>query len=1010
MNGRRIFNRLFVGTLLLAVLGAAFTYDSLAYASHPVKTSARIPQVEILAVVADPSSGLTTNEAGDLQPTFDVYLDTDPGGPVTVYLASSEPAEGTVSPAEMAFDSGNYTVHQTATVTGVDDDVDDDDQPYTIDLTSTIDGTVLPVSVTNTDDDTAGITVTTTPPVETTEAGDTAVFTIVLDSEPTHDVTIGLSSSNTDEGTVSPAAQTFTSANWSTSQDVTITGVDDFVIDGDIPYTITTAQATSDDPLYAAIDPDDVSVTNLDDDAAGITVIPTSTMETTEAGGTATFDVELDTQPAGEVTIVLSSDTPAEGVVTTTSPLSFDDTTWNVAQSVTVEGVDDAIVDGDIGYNIVLDPASTADPDYDTLLSSNAAITNLDDDASLTLEKTVILDDGGTAVEGDFQAYIDDNPVEWDIAQILTAGAHTASEDTLLGYIPSDWGGSCATDGSVTLAAGDELTCTITNDDADSTLTLFKSVIIDNGGTAVETDFQAYIGDTPVDWSVTQSLAPGTYTVSEDTLPYYNAPGWTGDCAADGTITVSEGENLTCSITNDDLAVDFNPASDSADESTPTMLVTVQLSDISDFDVTVPFSLSGTAVEGTDYTITPSPLIILAGEASGVITITIIDDNTPEADKDVILTMGTLVNAFPGTVTSHTYTILDDDIVGVTVEPTTGLLTSEDGLSDTFTVVLDTQPTLNVTIDLSSSDTTEGTVNPSSLTFTSANWDSPQEVTITGVDDLIADGDVDYSIITAPAVSNDPDYSGLNPSDVEVINSDNDTSGYSITPTSGWTTEGGVSFTVQILIRTQPTSQVTLNISSTKPDEGTVSPTQIIVTPEDWGPGTPYKIIITGVDDLEVDGDINYKVKIETTSDDPDYDGFTQVIQMVNYDAPTIEWVYPVGDNGTIVIDDLVPIRLKVRSMSNEPISKVYFYRYDPYIPYPGSWPPIGEDDDPPYQVFLDPTDLYFDFNQVFAYAEGITNTPDGNPVQSQHKRILIDRREGMVYRIYLPIIFKQTQ
>ena len=42
--------------------------------------------------------------------------------------------------------------------------------------------------------------------------------------------------------------------------------------DGDIAYTIVTAPATSADPSYNGLNAADVAVTNIDDDAAGITV------------------------------------------------------------------------------------------------------------------------------------------------------------------------------------------------------------------------------------------------------------------------------------------------------------------------------------------------------------------------------------------------------------------------------------------------------------------------------------------------------------------------------------------------------------------------------------------------------------------------------------------------------------------------------------------------------------------------------------------------------------------
>ena len=66
-------------------------------------------------------------------------------------------------------------------------------------------------------------------------------------------------------------------------------------------------------------------------------------------------------------------------------------------------------------------------------------------------------------------------------------------------------------------------------------------------------------------------------------------------------------------------------------------------------------------------------------------------------------------------------------------------------------MVLTAQPTADVTIGLSSSDTTEGTVAPASLTFTNGNWNVAQTVTVTGVDDALDDGDVVYTILTAPA-------------------------------------------------------------------------------------------------------------------------------------------------------------------------------------------------------------------------------------------------------------------
>jgi hypothetical protein len=123
------------------------------------------------------------------------------------------------------------------------------------------------------------------------------------------------------------------------------------------------------------------------------------------------------------------------------------------------------------------------------------------------------------------------------------------------------------------------------------------------------------------------------------------------------------------------------------------------------------------------------------------------------------------------------------------ITPTSGLVSGEDGNSDTFKVVLTSQPSANVTIGLSSSDLTEGTLSKSSLTFSPTNWDSKRTVRIWGVDDDVVDGDILFTIITAPATSSDPSYSGLDAPDISVTNEDNDVAGIAVTPTSGLVTQ-----------------------------------------------------------------------------------------------------------------------------------------------------------------------------------------------------------------------------
>jgi hypothetical protein len=118
-------------------------------------------------------------------------------------------------------------------------------------------------------------------------------------------------------------------------------------------------------------------------------------------------------------------------------------------------------------------------------------------------------------------------------------------------------------------------------------------------------------------------------------------------------------------------------------------------------------------------------------------------------------------------------TNIDDETAGFIVGSISGD-TSEAGVTAAFTVRLTSQPTSNVTIPVSSSDTTEGTVLPESLTFTDTDWNAEQTVTVTGVDDDMADGNQSFTIVLGAASSLDTGYDGLDPSDVAVTNVDDD--------------------------------------------------------------------------------------------------------------------------------------------------------------------------------------------------------------------------------------------
>ncbi|MEG3970225.1 DUF4347 domain-containing protein [Microcoleus sp. T2B6] len=110
---------------------------------------------------------------------------------------------------------------------------------------------------------------------------------------------------------------------------------------------------------------------------------------------------------------------------------------------------------------------------------------------------------------------------------------------------------------------------------------------------------------------------------------------------------------------------------------------------------------------------------------------------------------------------------------GIVISPASGLVTTEAGGTDQFTIKLNRQPTADVTIGLRSSNEAEGVISTESITFNSANWNQWQPVTVTGVNDRVFDGDKTYQIVTAPAVSADSNYNGLNAPDATVVNRGN---------------------------------------------------------------------------------------------------------------------------------------------------------------------------------------------------------------------------------------------
>lgn len=66
----------------------------------------------------------------------------------------------------------------------------------------------------------------------------------------------------------------------------------------------------------------------------------------------------------------------------------------------------------------------------------------------------------------------------------------------------------------------------------------------------------------------------------------------------------------------------------------------------------------------------------------------------------------------------------------------------------------------------------EGHASPSSLTFAASNWGTAQTVTITGVDDVVVDGDTAFVVVTGAVSSLDTNFHGSTVANINVTNTD----------------------------------------------------------------------------------------------------------------------------------------------------------------------------------------------------------------------------------------------
>ena len=188
--------------------------------------------------------------------------------------------------------------------------------------------------------------------------------------------------------------------------------------------------------------------------------------------------------------------------------------------------------------------------------SKTCTVTNTQLIGTITVTKNIVNNNGGNAVVTDFNFFVDSTGVSSGVAQNFAPGTYTVGETGVFGYQASFSGDCNPSTHEITIAAGESKTCIITNDDMPSTITLVKSVINNNSGTATPSSFIMRVDGTPVPHGSSISVsANANHTIIEDAKPGYTNTGVSGlNCPGSlpGIVNLGPGQSISCTITNDD--------------------------------------------------------------------------------------------------------------------------------------------------------------------------------------------------------------------------------------------------------------------------------------------------------------------------------------------------------------------------------------------------------------------------------------------------------------------------
>jgi len=661
---------------------------------------------------------------------------------------------------------------------------------------------------------------------QTSEFMNNITIDVALNTAPTADVVIPVMSDNISEGTVDINSLTFTSANWNTPQTITVTGVDDEVLDGDTNYNIVLGTSTSDDLEFSDID-SVIALVNVDNETPGVFLSDFSSKTLVE-GSSIQFMVSLNTQPTADVTFEMDS-TPniyTDRFVMTPASLTFTADNFTTPQLVTITYAEDtlALLDSNVAIDFT---AISTDVDY--LLTTSADVVAINNDiAGIIVETT-----GSMTYETGKGFEVNVSLATPPVGEILILVAISQNYATL------NLNGSA-------MGTGFLLIFDASNWDQAQTVVV-QGIDNDNVDSTEDQNFILVVASNDYYEDEDSAYAWGRFPIQEFDITHDD----------DDVIEVAL-SNIGALLVNEDGTA---TTLDLSLNNLPTADVSVTVTSANEDEI---------IVSTASYLFTPDNWNALQSLELVGVNDDLVDGN--QTVEVTITTTSTDVN-YNALIKTLTVSNADNDTASIVVDVMDAFTTSELGGNQILNFMLSTQPSADVSFELYSTDTTEGDVSSSLITFTADNWNVAQAVTVSGQADLVIDGDVAYEIMFKASKSEDALYNGLTLTALSVTNID-DIFDYSFTvsATSLTVTEGQtVSF--DVVLNAPPSEDVIVPLYSSDTNEAVLSTETLIFTAENWN--TAQTVTVSGVEEGVVDeAQSIFILFLPVESDDVHYDAF----------------------------------------------------------------------------------------------------------------------------------------